>query len=72
MFDCLSSRDQHRLHLAVSNFFTSRLFFYLLRRRLVLHGADSEIVFIGGTSSCPINLISKYYHIGNKLCNQLG
>nr|DAO76608.1 MAG TPA: hypothetical protein [Caudoviricetes sp.] len=49
MFDCLSSRDQHRLHLAVSNFCANKLFFYLSRRRLVLHGADSEIVGIRGT-----------------------
>nr|DAR01146.1 MAG TPA: hypothetical protein [Caudoviricetes sp.] len=41
MSDCVSSREQHRPHLAVSNFFTSRLFFYLLRPGLVLHGPDS-------------------------------
>ena len=57
---------------AVSNFFAHRPCFCLLRPGLVLHGPDSEIVFIGGTSSCPINLISKYYHIGNNRCNQLG
>nr|DAO99023.1 MAG TPA: hypothetical protein [Caudoviricetes sp.]DAR97330.1 MAG TPA: hypothetical protein [Caudoviricetes sp.] len=49
MFDCLSSRDQHRLHLAVSNFFAHRFCFCLLRPGLVLHGPDSEIVGIRGT-----------------------
>nr|DAI77271.1 MAG TPA: hypothetical protein [Caudoviricetes sp.] len=72
MSDCVSSREQHRPHSAVSNFFAHRFCFCLLRPGLVLHGPDSEIVYLRGTSSCPINLISKYYHIGNKICNQLG